>query len=130
MRINYLNSLRLLATLSVVFLHTSARLLDAREITNLDTQFGLSCYKYTMQFGVPDFIMISGALFLNPSKEVGFGLFGRKYVKRIVSALVIFGLPMCLIETYFSKQGGGGKLIVLYISQQDIRGHTCGICIC
>lgn len=82
MRINYLNSLRLLATLSVVFLHTSARLLDAREITNLDTQFGLSCYKYTMQFGVPVFIMISGALFLNPSKEVGFGLFGRKYVKR------------------------------------------------
>lgn len=90
-------------------LHTSARLLDAREITNLDTQFGLSCYKYTMQFGVPVFIMISGALFLNPSKEVGFGLFGRKYVKRIVSALVIFGLPMCLIETYFSKQGGGGN---------------------
>ena len=110
MRINYLNSLRLLATLSVVFLHTSARLLDAREITNLDTQFGLSCYKYTMQFGVPVFIMISGALFLNPSKEVGFGLFGRKYVKRIVSALVIFGLPMCLIETYFSKQGGGGAI--------------------
>ena len=98
-----------IGTLSVVFLHTSARLLDAREITNLDTQFGLSCYKYTMQFGVPVFIMISGALFLNPSKEVGFGLFGRKYVKRIVSALVIFGLPMCLIETYFSKQGGGGN---------------------
>lgn len=106
MKINYINSLRLLATLSVVFLHTSAGLLDAREITNLDTQFGLSCYKYTMQFGVPVFIMISGALFLNPSKEVGFGLFWRKYVKRIALALVIFGLPMCLIETYFSKQGG------------------------
>lgn len=57
-------------------LHTSARLLDAREITNLDTQFGLSCYKYTMQFGVPVFIMISGALFLNPSKEVGLACLG------------------------------------------------------
>ena len=62
-----------------------------------------------MQFGVPVFIMISGALFLNPSKEVGFGLFGRKYVKRIVSVLVLFGLPMCLIKTYLSKGGGGGE---------------------
>ena len=105
MRINYLNSLRLLATLSVVFLHTSAGLLDTREITNLDTQLGLSCYKYGMQFGVPIFIMISGALFLNPAKDVGFGLFWRKYVKRIALALLIFGLPMCLIETYFNKSG-------------------------
>lgn len=106
MRINYLNSLRLLATLSVVFLHTSAGLLDVRDITDFDTKFWLSCYKFTMQFGVPVFIMISGALFLNPAKEVGFGLFWRKYVKRIALALLVFGLPMCLIETYFSKSGG------------------------
>lgn len=106
MRIYYLNSLRLLATLSVVFLHTSAGLLDTRDITGFDTQFGLSCYKFTLQFGVPIFIMISGALFLNPAKEVGFGLFWHKYVKRIALALLVFGLPMCLIETYFNKSGG------------------------
>ena len=109
MRINYINGLRLLATLSVIFLHTSAGLLDAREISNPDTQFWLSCYTYTMGFGVPIFIMISGALFLNPAKDVGFGLFWRKYVKRIALALLIFGLPMCLIETYFNKSGGGGN---------------------
>ncbi len=106
MRINYINSLRLLATLSVVWLHASAGLLDTRNIMDFDTKFWLSCHKYCMQFGVPVFVMISGALFLNPAKEVGFGLFWRKYVKRIALALVIFGLPMCLIETYFSKSGG------------------------
>ena len=63
MRINYINSLRLLATLSVVWLHTSAGLLDARAIMNSDAKFWLSCHKYCMQFGVPVFVMISGALF-------------------------------------------------------------------
>lgn len=106
MRIHYLNSLRLLATLSVIFLHTSAGLLDTRNIGNIDNQFWLSCYKYCMQFGVPIFVMISGALFLNPTKEVGFGLFLRKYVKRIALALLVFGLPMCIVETYFSNTGG------------------------
>lgn len=28
-------------------------------------------------------------------------------MKRIALALLIFGLPMCLIETYFSNSGGG-----------------------
>lgn len=42
MRINYINSLRLLATLSVVWLHASAGLLDTRDIMNFDTKFWLS----------------------------------------------------------------------------------------
>lgn len=107
MRINYINSLRLLATLSVIWLHASAGLLDAREITCGNAKFWLSCHKYCMQFGVPVFVMISGALFLNPAKEIGFPLLLRKYVKRIALALLIFGLPMCVVETYFSNTGGG-----------------------
>lgn len=106
MKIYYLNSLRLLATLSVVWLHTSAGLLDTREIVNFNDKFWLLCHKYCMQFSVPVFVMISGALFLNPAKEIGYPLMLRKYVKRIGLALLIFGLPMCLIETYFSKSGG------------------------
>lgn len=106
MRINYINSLRLLATLSVVWLHASAGLLDVREIASVDDKFWLSCHKYCMQFGVPVFVMISGALFLNPAKEIGFPLLLRKYVKRIAFALLIFGLPMCVVETYFSNSGG------------------------
>jgi len=107
MRINYINSLRLLATLSVIWLHASAGLLDVREIACGNAKFWLSCHKYCMQFGVPVFVMISGALFLNPAKEIGFPLLLRKYVKRIALALLIFGLPMCVIETYFSNTGGG-----------------------
>lgn len=115
MRINYINSLRLLATLSVVWLHASAGLLDVREIASVDDKFWLSCHKYCMQFGVPVFVMISGALFLNPAKEIGFPLLLRKYVKRIAFALLIFGLPMCVIETYFSNSGGVINSIIHFI---------------
>lgn len=41
-------------------------------------------------------------------------------MKRIVSALVIFGLPMCLIETYFSKQGGGEINSIIHFA----TGHS------
>lgn len=108
MQISYINSLRLLATLAVVCLHTSAGVLETREIGDFDSKFFLSCYKYFMQFSVPLFVMISGALFLNPAKETGFGLMLRKYVKRIALALLVFSLPMCLIETWFNNPGGGG----------------------
>lgn len=119
MRINYINSLRLLATLSVVWLHTSAGLLDTRDIMNFDVKFWLSCHKYCMQFGVPVFVMISGALFLNPAKEIGFPLLLRKYVKRIALALLIFGLPMCVVETYFSNTGGVINGIVHFVKGQS-----------
>jgi len=53
-----------------------------------------------MEFSVPAFVMISGALFLNPSKQATYSLFLNKYVKRVVLALVVFGLPMCFIEGF------------------------------
>lgn len=114
MRINYINGLRLIATLGVVFLHASAGILDLREIPSPTDKFMHTCFKYSMQFAVPIFVMISGALFLNPAKEIGYPLMLRKYVKRIALALLIFGLPMCLIETYFSNSGGINKYYTFY----------------
>lgn len=119
MRINYINGLRLIATLGVVFLHASAGILDLREIPSPTDKFMHTCFKYSMQFAVPIFVMISGALFLNPAKEIGYPLMLRKYVKRIALALLIFGLPMCLIETYFSNSGGGLTSIIHFIT-----GHS------
>lgn len=124
MRINYINSLRLIATLAVVFLHTSAGILDTREISNPTDKFMLACFKYSMQFAVPIFVMISGALFLNPAKEAGFSLMLRKYVKRIALALLVFGLPMCLVETYFSNSGGGINKYYEFSNRSFMGAHV------
>ena len=56
MRINYINGLRLIATLGVVFLHASAGILDLREIPSPTDKFMHTCFKYSMQFAVPIFV--------------------------------------------------------------------------
>ena len=68
--------------------------------------------------------MISGALFLNPAKEIGYPLMLRKYVKRIALALLIFGLPMCLIETYFSEFWGGINKYYTFYNWTFIDTHV------
>ena len=119
MRISYINSLRLIATLGVVFLHASAGILDLREIPNPNDKFMHTYFKYSMQFAVPIFVMISGALFLNPAKAIGYPLMLHKYVKRIALALLIFGLPMCFVETYFGNTGGVINSITHFVT-----GHS------
>lgn len=119
MRINYINSLRLIATLGVILLHTSSGLLGTRDIEELDSRLALTGYINSTQFTVPLFIMISGALFLNPNKELGFKIIISKYVRRIALALLVFGLPMCVAETYLS---GSGNIIDSIINLA--RGHS------
>ena len=56
---------------------------------------------------------------MNPAKEIGFSLLLHKYVKRIALALLIFGLPMCFAETYFSNSGGIFNSIAHFL-----KGHS------
>ena len=105
-RISYISNLRAIATISVVFLHTSAGLLDTREFDNQMVRFSLACEKFLLEYSVPLFVLISGALFFNPKKEVTYNRLLKKNIRRIVSALLIFGLPMCFLEAKFSGLGG------------------------
>ena len=108
-RIAYLNSLRLLATFAVVVLHSSATYLDNGIYADGDhNAFGF--YNNINAFAVPVFVMISGALFLNPKKETGYKVLFNKYVRRIALALLIFGLPMCIAESMLTGGSWGGVI--------------------
>lgn len=50
------------------------------------------------RWAVPVFLMITGALLLNPEKSVGWDRIGR-YVQRMLFVLGTFGLVFCLIES-------------------------------
>lgn len=75
---------------------------------------------------------------LDYSKTIGMYLVVLGHVKDntllLKGIIYSFHMPLFFFLSGFLHKlrigGGGGKLIVLYISQQDIRGHTCGICIC
>jgi surface polysaccharide O-acyltransferase-like enzyme len=45
--------------------------------------------------------MITGVLFLNPEKNISLEKILKRYVLRIVLAIVVFGVPYCFMEIFF-----------------------------
>ncbi len=121
MRIAYINELRVIATLCVVLIHSI--IID--ENTLLHSEIAtLMFYKNVLWCVVPLFVMISGALFLNPSKETSYKAMG-KYVRRIFLALVVFGLPMCFMELLYGGEKVSAVLIFDTLTNW-VTGHSWG----
>ena len=57
-----------------------------------------------MYYAVPLFVMISGTLFLNPEKEITIKELYSKYIKKIVIALILFGVLYSFLELYFDTR--------------------------
>lgn len=68
-RIVYLDVLRTVATLAVILLHLSATGYKAAPQGSA-AQVICWCYNFLSRFAVPVFVMISGAIFLNPNRAV------------------------------------------------------------
>ena len=92
--------MRIIATLAVVFLHTN------NTLSNNSAQFSLTekqmlfftTNNHLMNWAVPVFLMITGALLLYPDRNITYTICIKKYIKRIFLALVVFGIPFSLME--------------------------------
>ena len=100
----YFDALRLLAIMAVVLMHTSSSFYSLDNPPSPSDLLFFTFYHDIGSLGVPVFVMISGALFLSSERDTFYSVLLRKYVRRIVLALVIFGLPMCLMECVFSHE--------------------------
>jgi surface polysaccharide O-acyltransferase-like enzyme len=47
--------------------------------------------------------MITGVLFLNPEKNISLEKILKKYVFRIILAIIVFGVPYCFMEIFFES---------------------------
>ena len=56
-----------------------------------------------MFWAVPCFVMVTGALLLDPSKQVGYGKVFRKYIPRMIIALTAFSLIFRIIDILLGK---------------------------
>ena len=99
LRNRWMDLLRVGATCAVVMLHTVTGCLDRTDMRSFVPQLKvfLIC-KDLLSWGVPVFLILSGYLFLNPSKQVSIKIMIIKYCKRIVLALFLFGVPFACIE--------------------------------
>ncbi len=87
-RILYLDYLRLFATLAVIMLHISCCVLDCSS-TKISYTIGLA-YDSICRWCVPIFVMISGAIFLNSEKQITVSSLYKKYILRLLVALVFW----------------------------------------
>lgn len=103
-RHSFLDMLRIAATCAVVLLHTVTGIKDTTDMSTYPMQFKV--FLIVMDFCtwcVPVFIMISGYLFLDPDREITYNKIILKYCRRIMLALIIFGVPYACIELILNE---------------------------
>lgn len=91
-RMVHYDLLRIIAAFSVVMLHSSAQFWYSLDINSIEWKIADS-YDALFRFGVPVFVMLSGALFLPKQRELSIK---KLYLHNILRLAVIFVLWSCL----------------------------------
>jgi surface polysaccharide O-acyltransferase-like enzyme len=101
----YLNILRVLSTFAVIMIHVFAPINSyfSNSLTETESYICI-IFRHLWQWCVPIFVMITGVLFLNPEKEITLEKIIKKYFLRIVSAIILFGIPYCFLEILFDSK--------------------------
>lgn len=88
MKFFFLSELRAIACIAIVILHTFyAASVYAPDHT---AKIAALTTRNLMMWAVPCFVMVSGALLLDSAREVTYRKIFRKYIPRVLAALVLF----------------------------------------
>lgn len=108
----YIDILRIIACFSVVMLHTSAQAWYSLPVDSLGFKIANS-YDALFRFGVPVFVMISGALFLAPGKELDVKKLYRHNILRLVVLYIFWSCMYGMMDCRgFDPAGIGWKDVV------------------
>ena len=120
MKYTFIEILRCMAICMVVLLHTVTGGLNILDLSgHPETKNSLLLMMDLITWCVPVFLIISGYLFLDPDRHMTFFDSVRKYCRRIILALFLFGVPYAFIElvavnmTFNWKMPGRAFLMVL-----------------
>lgn len=105
-RTSYYDHLRIFATIAVMMLHTAASNWGKVDVNGKDW-FVFNFYESIVRWGVPVFVMISGALFLS-KMEVPIKIIYKKYVLRMLIAFIVWNF-------------------IYYIGVSDPKGNLMGL---
>ncbi len=90
-RLLYADVLRIFAAIAVIILHTSSFDWYSTPVSSYEWQM-FNIYDSATRWCVPVFLMLSGMLFLNVEKPMPTSRIYLKYIPRILSALVFWGI--------------------------------------
>lgn len=104
-KISYIEYIRVFAAVAVVFLHIVMTLPNnytVEELGVFNYAVFSGCYMF-VKWAVPCFIMVTGALLLNPEKEIDIKKTAG-YILRMLKVLLTFGVVYALMELVFSEK--------------------------
>ena len=103
----FLDVLRVLATMAVVLMHAVSGVLNGGyDFTGWDRRVkAFHALVDVCAVSVPVFLMISGYLFLDPKREITWKDALFRYCRRILLALLVFGIPFSLLEQIMAVKG-------------------------
>lgn len=104
-RFQGLDYLRAISCIAIIFIHvlSSGFLMYDRELTLAGT-VAYRAVLNNLMWAVPCFIMITGALLLNPEKKIGASKLFSGYVLRLLKAVVLFGTLYVMLEIIFNPE--------------------------
>ena len=109
-RIDYLDVLRGIATILVIFIHVSSS--NWYGYIGSTNWYFFSFYESISRFAVPIFFMISGAMLLSPEKEITF-----PYIFKKIFRMIIFLIFWELMYALFNQRTSGfdfSNIIFMY----------------
>ena len=111
MRTVYFDYLRVFATLAVVILHVSASAQSSTDVNSSEWMV-FNCFNSAVRWGVPVFVMISGALFLN--SDIGLRKMYSKYILRLAVAFVFWSAIYAIV-----RNGSNTDKIISFVKGED-----------
>lgn len=109
----WMDCLRLLAMIAVIVIHVVALQWDKVQLHTGDW-FVVCAYNGSVRWGVLVFLMISGALFLDPQKQLPLRTIYGKYILRLIIAYFAWGALYALFAFDGSLSGFAENLITGY----------------
>ena len=124
-RVYYLDILRIAATFGVLFNHiplAAVHIFD-KQATDVD-RFLVNGNVHVMHFAVPLFVMITGALLLQPERKIDYGKVLTKYAWRMVVILALVGTAFAWMEIFFAHK----HFALVQIPQVSVYAHRAVSC--
>ena len=132
-RLLYADVLRIFAAIAVIILHTSSFDWYSTPVSSYEWQM-FNIYDSATRWCVPVFLMLSGMLFLNVEKPMPTSRIYLKYIPRILSALVFWGVFYGICNLINLSVDGyeaftiKNALEIVKNSFLALLGTICGIC--
>ena len=115
-RVLYLDMLKIISCIAVVIIHMTA---DGFNFMNINTASWsiVTAFNVMVRFAVPIFVMVSGALFLNPDRKLDI----KKLWKKNILTLIIVYIVWTLIYATYAVYNKGQGINVIYILGSAVK---------